>query len=233
MEQIRLFIGWDHREAVGGHVFIQSLIDTTRYPVSLTILTPELANDLAPADANSTNAFSRVRFLCPYLCGFKGFSLFLDGADMMLRASLADLWMQKDPHYPLKVAKHCYQTKSKTKYVGTALEAKNEDYPKKNQSSVMLFWNEYEPTKQLTPGWVADQASSYLHRFGWLPEEKIGDLPLEWNWLVGEYEYNKDAKNAHHTLGLPGFEQYRRADYAVEWTETLKRAAKGLQYLGK
>jgi hypothetical protein len=47
----------------------------------------------------------------------------------------------------------------------------------------------------------------------------IGEIPLEWNWLVGEYEYNKDAKNVHWTLGGPYFEEYARSDYADEWFE--------------
>ena len=42
-----------------------------------------------------------------------------------------------------------------------------------------------------------------LHQFKWLiNDDAIGSIPLEWNWLVGEYDYNKDAKNVHWTLGV-------------------------------
>ena len=41
-----------------------------------------------------------------------------------------------------------------------------------------------------------------LHQFKWLSDDNlIGDLPLEWNWLAGEYEYKKDVKNIHYTEG--------------------------------
>jgi hypothetical protein len=56
-----------------------------------------------------------------------------------------------------------------------------------------------------------------LHRFAWIDERLIGDLPLEWNWLVGEYEYNRNAKMVHYTLGGPYFPEYRNCDYAQEW----------------
>ena len=45
----------------------------------------------------------------------------------------------------------------------------------------------------------------------------IGDIPLEWNWLVNEYNYNPDAKNVHWTLGGPWYKDYENQDYADEW----------------
>jgi hypothetical protein len=45
----------------------------------------------------------------------------------------------------------------------------------------------------------------------------IGDLPLEWNWLVGEYEFKDDVKNVHYTKGGPWFEDYKECDYASDW----------------
>ena len=70
----------------------------------------------------------------------------------------------------------------------------------------------------LTPDYVNKASGLELHQYKWLEsEELIGEIPLEWNWLVGEYEYNKDAKNVHWTLGGPYFEDYARSDYADEW----------------
>ena len=45
----------------------------------------------------------------------------------------------------------------------------------------------------------------------------IGEIPLEWNWLVCEYDYNQNAKNVHWTLGGPYFKDYNTSDYADEW----------------
>ena len=57
-----------------------------------------------------------------------------------------------------------------------------------------------------------------LHQFKWLEsDELIGDLPLDWNWLVGEYDYKPEAKNIHFTEGGPWFKSYENVDYADEW----------------
>ena len=56
-----------------------------------------------------------------------------------------------------------------------------------------------------------------LHRFNWLEDDAIGELELEWNWLVREYTYSADARIAHFTRGGPWFPEYRDSDYAGEW----------------
>jgi hypothetical protein len=43
----------------------------------------------------------------------------------------------------------------------------------------------------LTPEFVDDHSGSDLHRFGWLPDSLIGELPKEWNVLVGEQDKQK------------------------------------------
>ena len=48
-------------------------------------------------------------------------------------------------------------------------------------------------------------------------ENLIGSLPLTWNWLVSEYDYNVKADNVHFTLGGPYFKGYEKSDYANEW----------------
>lgn len=230
MEPLKLFIGHDDREAVGTHVFLQSLIRTTKYPVSLTIISPEMAQELAPTDG--TNAFSKARFLVPYLCNFRGLAIWLDGADMLLRSSLVELLTLSEPGYGVQVVKHDYTPTGK-KYVGTTMETDNESYPKKNWSSVILWNCSFYPHTKLDPKFIQEKPGSYLHRFEWMEQEHVGELPAQWNHLVGEQPFNPEAKLAHFTCGIPGFEHYRHADYATEWTEDLKAGAKGLQYLGR
>jgi hypothetical protein len=79
----------------------------------------------------------------------------------------------------------------------------------------------------LTPDYVNKASGLELHQFKWLEnEELIGSLPLEWNWLVGEYPYKKDVKNVHYTDGGPYFKEYNTCDYSSEWynvyTNTVK-----------
>lgn len=211
---------------MGLHVFLESLWKNTKEPVSLTALTPNMG------ESDGTNSFSLSRFHIPELCNWSGWAIFADGIDMLLRADLADLWKLRDPKYALQCVKHDYQTKSPRKYLGTDLEADNQDYPRKNWSSLVLWncghWAHFKNRESLRT-----ESGKYLHRFSWLKDEEIGELPTSWNHLVGESEYNPEAKLAHYTLGIPGFEHYRRADYAKEWTETLKAAASGLQYLSR
>ena len=54
---------------------------------------------------------------------------------------------------------------------------------------------------KLTPDYVNTATGLELHQFKWLKnEDAIGNIPLDWNWLVTEYEYNEKAKNVHWTL---------------------------------
>jgi len=71
----------------------------------------------------------------------------------------------------------------------------------------------------LTLDYVNSASGLDLHRFRWLKDEEIGEIPLEWNWLVGEYPRNPQAKIVHYTLGGPYFDEYRDCDYAAEWFE--------------
>jgi hypothetical protein len=111
------------------------------------------------------------------------------------------------------VVKHDYKTKMKTKYLGS----KNEDYPRKNWSSVILWNCSTFPNRKLTPEFVQGQPGSFLHRFSWLDDERIGELPIEWNWLPDEFGPNPDAKLLHYTLGTPSFHEFADTPQSEEW----------------
>ena len=49
----------------------------------------------------------------------------------------------------------------------------------------MLFNN--ERCRSLSADYVNSATGLELHRFAWIEDAAIGELPLEWNWLVGEY----------------------------------------------
>lgn len=230
MEEIRLFIGCDQREAVGMHTFLQSLLETSgRHLLSVSFLTEGMGRDLGIV-TDGTNAFSKIRFAVPYLCHFRGSAIFLDGADMLMRCDLKALWDLRDHWKAVQVCKHDYKTKADRKYIGTDLEAENQDYPRKQWSSVVIWQCDYSAHQKLTPDFIASQPGSYLHRFSWLPDERIGDLPLEFNHLVGERPESEEAKIAHFTLGIPGFSYYAECDYSMEWKQTFLKAQEGSQY---
>jgi hypothetical protein len=111
------------------------------------------------------------------------------------------------------VVKHDYKTKMKEKYLGS----KNEDYPRKNWSSVILWNCNSFPNRKLTPEFVMQATGAELHRFTWLDDSRIGELPKEWNWLPDEYGTNPDAKLLHYTLGTPCFHEFADTPMSEEW----------------
>jgi hypothetical protein len=113
--------------------------------------------------------------------------------------------------------KHDYRTKHPRKYVGSAIEADNHDYPRKNWSSVMIMNFAHWSWRGITPEVVASVPGRYLHRFEFIADRYVGELPAEWNWLADEYGPNPDAKLLHWTAGIPAFEHYKNASHAEEW----------------
>jgi hypothetical protein len=142
---------------------------------------------------------------------------------MLLRSDIAELWERRRADRAVAVVKHDYRTKYPVKYLGN----KNEDYPRKNWSSVMLWNCAYYPNRKLTPEFVAGQTGAYLHRFGWLDDAAIDDLPPEWNHLTMEYPAREDAKLLHYTVGAPCFADYSKPEGAEEWRATLGDVMKG------
>jgi len=218
---LKIFVGFDGKiEPIAYHTFCQSIIERSSIPVSFTPLALNTLSEYKETHTDGSNAFIYSRFLVPYLCDFKGMALFVDG-DMICRTDIAELlWEYDDQDEAVKVVKHYYQTKHPIKYLG----AKNEDYEKKNWSSVMLWNCGHHLNRQLTPRFVMEKDGKYLHRFQWLKhEDQVGKLDNTWNWLAEEYEYNPDAKLIHYTIGTPCFNGYQNGDYSQEWFETYQR----------
>ena len=90
----------------------------------------------------------------------------------------------------------------------------------------MLFNN--SACTQLTPEYIKQSPGLDLHQFAWLDDvAKIGQLPLEWNYLVGcENQTTNEPKLIHYTLGGPYFPETADCQYAEKWTsvaDTLSR----------
>jgi lipopolysaccharide biosynthesis glycosyltransferase len=208
---IRLFIGYDPREAVVYHVCVNSLIRQASQPLSLTPLA--LRNlRYAERQKDGSNQFIYSRFLVPQLMNFSGWALYIDG-DMLLRSDIAELWKLRDESKAVLCVQHDYRTRMRQKYLG----AKNEDYPRKNWSSVVLWNCSHPANRRVTSDWVEQATGAQLHRFTWLADDLIGELPREWNWLPDEFGPNPKAKLLHWTLGAPCFHEFANAPMAEEW----------------
>ena len=133
---------------------------------------------------------------------------------MILRDDITKLWNLRDNSKAVMVVKHDYETKMTEKYLGS----KNENYPRKNWSSVIL-WNCSHPANaEVTPEFIQNATGAAVHRFTWLTDNLIGELPKEWNWLDVEYDYNHNAKIIHYTLGTPCFHEFaNQGHFSNEW----------------
>ncbi len=211
---IKIFAGYDPREAQGFHVFMESAIRHTKGSFAII--------PLCGAQKDGTNTFTYARFLVPSLCNFKGTAIFLDASDMLVRADLAELAALADPHYAVQVVQHEYRTQNPVKYIGTEMEVTNKDYPRKNWSSVVIWNCEHPKNAWLDAEVIQEISGSFLHRFSWLNDSEIGALPPEWNRLIGEQ--TGDAKLAHFTLGIPALSYYRDCEYTEEWHDAADRA---------
>ena len=223
-EIIKIVVGFDQTESVAYHTFCQSIIEKSSLPVSFLPLAINNLKNYKETHTDQSNDFIYSRFLTPYLRNFEGWAIFADG-DMICQADLKELWDLRDESKAVLVVKHNYQTKNFKKYLGNI----NENYPRKNWSSLIL-WNCAHPKhKILTPEFVARETGKYLHRFSWLDDDDIGDLPLEWNWLAIEYPINLKAKIIHYTLGTPCFKEYAESDMSDIWFNYHTRSNEGLQ----
>jgi lipopolysaccharide biosynthesis glycosyltransferase len=223
-DKINIVVGFDQREAVAYHTFTQSVIEKSSIPVFFTPLAVNTLKDYKETHKDRSNDFIYSRFLTPYLNNFTGWAIFADG-DMVCQSDIKELWDLRDESKALLVVKHNYETKKSIKYLGNI----NENYPRKNWSSLIL-WNCAHPKhRMLTPEFIANQSGKFLHRFSWLEDHDIGELPVEWNWLAVEYPVNTKAKIIHYTLGTPCFKDYKDTDMSDNWFNVHRRSLEGLE----
>jgi lipopolysaccharide biosynthesis glycosyltransferase len=209
---IPIYIGYDPREAIAFHVCANSIIRHASGPVQIIPLALNLLKEYDETHTDGSNHFIYSRFLVPYLNDYKGHAIFMDG-DMIVRDDIYKLWDLRSLDMDVQVVKHDYKTKMETKYLGS----KNENYPRKNWSSVILWNCQNYPNQRLTPEYIQQHTGKHLHRFEWIADERIGELPIEWNWLPDEFGPNSDAKLLHYTLGTPSFHEFATTPMGDEW----------------
>ena len=212
MTPIPIFIGYDPREAIAYHTCVNSIIRHATQPVAIIPLALNLFKDYTETHTDGSNHFIYSRFLVPHLMGYTGHAIFIDG-DMIVRSDIVELWNLRNPSLDVQVVKHDYKTKMTEKYLGS----KNENYPRKNWSSVILWNCSSYPNRKLTPEFIQSATGAQLHRFTWLDDSRVGELPPEWNWLPDEYGPNPNAKLLHYTLGAPCFHEFANTPMGDEW----------------
>lgn len=173
-----VFIGFDPRQPLAYNVLQYSIHEHASKPVNVV---PLMLRQL-PIKRRGLTEFTFSRFLSPYLCGFKGKSVFMD-ADMVVNGDVHELFDLISDETDVSVMKN---------------QAKFE------WASVMLFNN--ERCSVLTPEFI-DNETNKLFDFAWA--KTVGSLPDEWNHCVGYTSPRTDAKLYHYTQGIPVWDEVR------------------------
>jgi hypothetical protein len=243
-KHLGVFLGFDPREAAAFAVARQSIKQWNKHmPVQGLVLSELQAKGLywreterrlgqlwdVISDAPMSTEFAISRFLVPAIVKkqnlnfhpYNGWALFAD-SDILVRDNLSHLKSILDDTKAVFCVKHNHTPTYSEKMDGQI----QTQYARKNWSSVMAFNVDHPSNNHLTPEMVNTLPGRDLHRFCWLDDDEIGELPPEWNYLVGHTSGVSDPKIVHMTDGIPIFHGFRNIEYANEWFEELDRWAK-------
>lgn len=225
---MRVFLGWDSREQDAYRVAERSLLTTSGLVAEPLVADRLRASGLLtrpvdfrgqpydlPSNAPCSTEFAVSRFLVPILCQ-SGPALFTD-CDVVFLDDVRKLLAHFDQSKPVMVVKHDH-----IPGVGKMVGMQQTAYVRKNWSSVMLFNCDHPANKRLTIHDVNNRPGRDLHAFYWLHDCEIGELPAEWNWLVGVQEKPKFPKVAHFTLGGPWLPGWQSAEHDDLWLNAFR-----------
>ncbi len=230
LDVIPVYIGWDEREDDAFWVCRHSVIRNSSWPVFVVQMKQDVLRYIGLYDRQElsengqkydvidgkpfSTEFSFTRFLVPAMTQYKGWAVFMD-CDMLMLGDVSELLRLADDRYAVMVVKHNHIPPEESK-MDDQIQTR---YRRKNWSSFVL-WNCAHPSNfNLSVDAVNKEPGAWLHAFSWLKDEEIGELPLEWNYLVGYNSKDQVArpKNIHYTVGGPWFDDYQNVEYADEW----------------
>ncbi len=191
---LKIFIGYDERQPISFTVLAQSIIANATKPISIS----PLVLSTLPIERRGLTPFTWSRFLVPYLCDYKGWALFMD-VDMIVQDDISKIFDFADESKAIHVSKNVERFE---------------------WASLMLF--NCEKCKMLTPEVV--ETAKKLHTIDWVEEGLIGDIPTDWNHLVGYDKPRDDAKLVHFTQGVPAYPETNTCEYSDAWRDHLHRA---------
>ena len=229
-----VFVGYDPREHVAAEVCAYSIRRWSPLPVQMLKWDDPLVRKVYRrpyhrehtqyvddvTGAPFSTQFSFTRFLVPYLSNYKGWSLFCD-CDFLFTAPISELFALADEQYAVMCVQHRHDPAELKKMDGV----QQTRYRRKNWSSLVL-WNCGHPSnRKCRPGEVNRMPGLWLHGFDWLDDAEIGELPVEWNYLVGTNTAKEcpEPKGIHYTLGGPWFNDCQGVEYADEWRTTMSQ----------
>lgn len=224
---MKVFIGYDQREAEAYRVAKKSLLANCSAADVVKLDSDRLAAygllrratdrrggiyDL-PSNAAAATDFHVSRFLVPHLAQ-EGWALFVD-CDVVFLRDPTQLLALVDPEYAAMVVKH-----PPIACAGSKMDGQEQrPYPRKNWSSVMLWNCDHPSNRRLSLHDVNERPGRDLHAMYWLHDSEIGELPAEWNWLVGLQPKPSEPRIAHFTQGGPWLPGWKGSQHDHIWTE--------------
>lgn len=214
----KVFVGYDSREDIAWQVCRHSLLRHSKSDLAVIPIRQPSLRELGlynrPLDTKASTEFSITRFLTPYLAAQSGWVVFCD-CDFLFTTDVGEVLDGLDPAKAVYCVQHDYTPSHRVKMDGKQQTV----YPRKNWSSFMVFNCDHPDVKALTPALVNSADPAYLHRFQWVTDaEGIGELDLEWNFLVGEYaKPSHTPRVLHYTIGGPWFADWQDCDFADLW----------------
>jgi len=225
-----IYVGHDPREQEAFNVTECSILrhsdnNTVVVPLKLKELRQFLWRPIEQKDgrmwcpisqAPMSTEFAISRFTVPLL-RTGGWAVFMD-CDMLCRADIKELFDMADDRYAVMVVKHKQEN-------GSVIKMDNQVqtfYSRKNWSSVILWNCAHKSNRNLTTYELNTWPGRDLHAFRWLQDHEIGELPQEWNHLVGVSPPIESPKILHYTLGSPNMVGYENCEFAQEWLNERK-----------
>lgn len=235
MKKYKIFIGYDSREKLAYDVARRSILCRASNPKQVQVLPLEIDSDKITSilkrpiewrgnqlwcpisEAPMATEFAISRFCVPFLT--KGWALFVD-CDIVCLDDIENLFKLADDQYAVMVVKHRHEDGGLVK-MGDQSQTY---YNRKNWSSVILWNCDHPANKKLTVELLNNLPGRDLHRFCWLKDEEIGELPVQWNYLIGVTQERCKIKLAHYTLGGPWIKDWKINDAQDDsiWLEEVK-----------
>ncbi|MBC8416861.1 glycosyltransferase [bacterium] len=166
-----------------------------------------------PHDDRQSTEFTYTRFLVPYLNDYNGFAIFCD-SDFLWQRNIYSLIAYVDSEFSISCVHHEYTHCPKERKMDGF---KQEWYPRKNWSSLMVFNCAHDHCKRLTPEVVSTESPKYLHRMEWTDDVCINQIPHSYNYLTGYYNTHKRPAAYHFTDGGPWHKDTADCEFGDKW----------------
>lgn len=240
---LNIFVGYDYRQDVAAQVCAFSIRKHASEPVNITFLNhrglraaglftrPWLIEedgafkDLRDGKPFSTE-FSHTRFLVQALAPEDAKHVLFVDCDFLFQADVAELFALADPKKAVQCVQVNWQGLEGTKMDGMKQQA----YPRKLWSSLMLWHTKHPSHAQCNPFFVNYAPGNVLHSFAWVKPEDIGNLPETWNWMEHITDKVKNPKAIHFTEGGPWLGgDFATKPFAKEWMDAFEEMKESYQ----